>query len=279
MLTRWISAGIGIPLFIGICIWGSTPFAVGVVALALLGLVEMLKAYSSETVQPSPLLAAAGLLGPAWALRLFRPEYHAAGAAVLGFGLAAVVWEVLRAARTGEMHAARNTAYGLLCGLYIALFGGMVLLRSWPGNVRQGPYHGLPLGLALVTLGACSVWATDSAALFAGRFAGKRKLAPRLSPGKTVEGAIGGLMGGLAIGGLFGYWLLREPGFGLVVGAIAGIFGQIGDLFESALKREAGLKDFGGIMPGHGGVLDRFDSLLVVAPLVWVAALLWGLSG
>lgn len=279
MITRWISAGIGIPLFIGVCIWGATPFAIGVMALAVLGLVEILRAYSTEGIEPSPLLAAAGLLGPAWALQLFRPEPRAAAAAIIGLVLTSLMWEVIKAARTGEMHAARNTAYGLLCGVYTALFGGMVLLRDWPGVVRRGPYHGLPLGLALVTLGACSVWATDSAALFAGRFTGKRKLAPLLSPGKTVEGAIGGLLGGLLIGGLFGYWLLREPGFGLLVGSVAGIFGQVGDLFESALKREAKLKDFGGIMPGHGGVLDRFDSLLVVAPLVWVVACLWGLTG
>jgi phosphatidate cytidylyltransferase len=95
-----------------------------------------------------------------------------------------------------------------------------------------------------------------------------------LSPGKTVEGAIGGLAGGILMGAALGGALLGAPVWGLVAGSVAGTAGQLGDLFESAIKRELGVKDIGRALPGHGGVLDRFDSLLFAAP---VMALLFGL--
>ena len=117
---------------------------------------------------------------------------------------------------------------------------------------------------------AVCVWATDTFAYFVGRGCGKHKLSPILSPAKTVEGAIGGLLGAVGVGIIFGLWI-HLPIFRAVgVGLIAGIVGQIGDLFESALKRELGIKDFGSVMPGHGGALDRFDSLLFVAPFAYL---------
>jgi phosphatidate cytidylyltransferase len=112
------------------------------------------------------------------------------------------------------------------------------------------------------------VWATDSCAFFVGKAIGKNKLAPKFSPHKTVEGAIGGMCGGILFGAVAGQLLLGNIRGGLIVGLIAGVLGQIGDIFESAIKREIGVKDLGTIMPGHGGVLDRFDSLLFVGPMV-----------
>jgi phosphatidate cytidylyltransferase len=117
---------------------------------------------------------------------------------------------------------------------------------------------------------ATCVWATDTFAYFVGRTVGRTPLAPTLSPGKTVEGALGGLAGAVIVGLCFGLWIHLPWVHSLVVGGIAGLAGQIGDLFESALKREAGIKDFGRIMPGHGGMLDRVDSLLFVIPLVYL---------
>lgn len=278
MRTRWISALVGIPVFLGICVWNATPFRVGICCVALLALTEMLTVYRRTGRPPNPLLTALGLLAPAAPfantyllapLRIGLPELLLAGV------LLALLWEVVQAARTGEVRTGQSVGQGLLCGLYIALFFGLPSLRDLPEPAVNAllltplrvSLH-LDFGASLVLLTVFCVWATDSFAFFVGRAFGRRKLAPKLSPGKTVEGAFGGLVASLLVGALFGHLLLNAAGWGLAVGSVAGILGQAGDLFESALKREAGVKDFGSLMPGHGGALDRFDSLLFVAPAV-----------
>ena len=279
MKLRWISAGVGIPIFVAICVWGPKQFTVCILCVAVLGLIEMVKTYHGQGIQPNLFLAAGGLVGPAWAFRHSGVPVEDYLAILVTLVLMGILWEVGRAASTGEILAARNTAYGLLCALYIALFSGLPALRSWGGVVQNGPFQHImnsarsPVGLGLVIVAACCVWATDSAAFFVGKYLGRRKLAPALSPAKTVEGALGGAVGGIIIGAIWGWWFLGSCSTGLLIGVAAGIFGQAGDLFESALKREAGVKDFGKFMPGHGGVMDRFDSLLIVAPLVWL--LVW----
>ena len=115
------------------------------------------------------------------------------------------------------------------------------------------------------------VWGCDSAAYYGGRRFGKRKLAPRVSPNKTVEGTISGLIGATAIGAAAGtWWLLPEfgPLRGALAGALASSAGQLGDLVESLWKRGAGVKDSGVFLPGHGGFYDRIDSLLYAGPVV-----------
>ncbi len=120
------------------------------------------------------------------------------------------------------------------------------------------------------------VWVCDSAAFFVGKAIGKRKLFPRHSPKKTWEGAISGFFGGIIGFALTMY--IMVPMFpvqnSIVIGVIIGIFGQIGDLAESQLKRDASVKDSSAILPGHGGALDRFDSILFVAPIVLVYLLI-----
>ncbi|HZG43277.1 MAG TPA: CDP-archaeol synthase, partial [Longimicrobium sp.] len=133
----------------------------------------------------------------------------------------------------------------------------------------RGELHGPALLLAPVLL----TWISDSAAYFGGRAFGRRKLIPRVSPGKTVEGAIsavlGGVIGGIAYGYLLtSFWtyqpsVLESALFGLLVS----VFAQLGDLAESLWKRDVGVKDSGTLLPGHGGALDRFDSLIVTLPL------------
>jgi phosphatidate cytidylyltransferase len=115
------------------------------------------------------------------------------------------------------------------------------------------------------------IWAGDSAAYYTGRALGRRRLAPRISPNKTVEGAIGGLVASVVIGVVLGRWLMDASLGSLVAGSLlCAIAGQIGDLVESALKRSAGVKDSSAILPGHGGILDRLDSLLFAAPVFYV---------
>ena len=124
--------------------------------------------------------------------------------------------------------------------------------------------------MVLSTL-SCTI-ASDTGAFFAGRSFGRHKLAEGLSPKKTIEGWVGGTVASVALGALVGFGLLGSVRFGMVIGLAAGLLGPLGDLFKSALKREIGIKDFGAIIPGHGGVVDRFDSLLFTAPVVgWLA--------
>jgi len=124
-----------------------------------------------------------------------------------------------------------------------------------------------------------SAWACDTFAYFTGRFLGKRKLAPVLSPKKTVEGAIGGTLGAILTAALFAYVIVQFSDIGYemslvlicaVVGGVGAIFAQFGDLAASAIKRYKRIKDYGKIIPGHGGVMDRFDSVICTAPMVYI---------
>jgi phosphatidate cytidylyltransferase len=127
----------------------------------------------------------------------------------------------------------------------------------------------------LILIAVVGPWVSDSGAYFAGHLFGRRLLFPGLSPNKTVEGSLGGLLLTVAIVGAISYQILD---FSLVkatvIGAGVSLFSQGGDLFESALKRTLGVKDLGHFLPGHGGVLDRVDSLLFTAPAVYYISLL-----
>ncbi|MEP6756969.1 MAG: phosphatidate cytidylyltransferase [Chthonomonadales bacterium] len=154
----------------------------------------------------------------------------------------------------------------ILFFLYPLLLAGLYIIRIPTSRFLVSGFP--PAADRIFLLTVFSVWATDSFAFFAGHAFGKTKLAPTISPNKTVEGAIGGAVAGTLFGTLFGYLMLHNTGSGAIIGAIAAIFGQAGDLLESAIKRRLGTKDFGRLLPGHGGVLDRFDSLMVVTVLV-----------
>jgi phosphatidate cytidylyltransferase len=113
------------------------------------------------------------------------------------------------------------------------------------------------------------VWVSDSAAYFAGKSIGKHALAPHLSPNKTWEGTIAGFLGSLTVGFAFARWLNVPLVHLLGMAAVGNVAGQVGDLLESAYKRSAGIKDSGSLLPGHGGVLDRIDALILAIPVVW----------
>ncbi|MCY0865014.1 MAG: phosphatidate cytidylyltransferase, partial [Sulfobacillus sp.] len=113
------------------------------------------------------------------------------------------------------------------------------------------------------------IWITDAMAFFMGRKFGRRKLLPHVSPGKTWVGTLSGFFSAMVAGMLLSGWLSLGEWQGALFGAVISVSGQIGDLLESQFKRYAGVKDSGGLLPGHGGFLDRFDSVLLALPLAY----------
>ena len=161
------------------------------------------------------------------------------------------------------LHRSRGALVSSLATIFIVLFvGGAMFVATLLGSQSDG--REWIIFLLAVTFG------TDTGAYIVGKVIGTRKLAPTVSPGKTWEGAIGGLVGAILAGTIFA-WAIGADGPWLVIAPILGITGQIGDLYESKLKRLAGFDDSGAIFPGHGGVLDRLDSItfnLIVLALV-----------
>jgi len=274
-----VSAAVGLPLLVGVVLWGEIPFVLLTLLLAGLARREMVVAYTKFGSHPSTPITVLGSLAPASVLILRSPlgETMPAAPVPLVFLLASVlvvasVWETGVSTHERELHTGRAMAYGMLVGGYVSLFGGVALLRTLSWSSVSPWFETLPGGAALVLSTLCCTIASDTGAFFAGRSFGRHKLAEGLSPKKTIEGWVGGTLASVVLGALVGYGLLGSVRFGMVIGLAAGLLGPLGDLFKSALKREIGIKDFGAIIPGHGGVVDRFDSLLFTAPVVgWLA--------
>jgi phosphatidate cytidylyltransferase len=114
-----------------------------------------------------------------------------------------------------------------------------------------------------------TVWATDTCAYFVGKSLGKRKLAPAISPKKTIAGLAGAVLGGAILMAIFGGYMGMKPLESLVIGGVVGLLGQLGDIFESVGKRVFAVKDSSTLIPGHGGILDRIDSFLFTTPFVY----------
>lgn len=263
-MSRILTALIGVPLFVGLTWLGGWPFVAFIGVIALAGQKEAFALFAGESAVPGNLMAFLAALSmivsPAWGPALWL---------VAPLGIGSLAWFLVRA--PGGQPSA--TLGGAVTGLvYPAAFlACLVLIRIPPAPVIWDPFV-VTMGLVLL------IWTGDTAAYYAGRTFGKHKLAPSLSPKKTWEGAIGGGVGAMAVALLLAsVWSggLAMPHW-LVLAGIVGTFGPLGDLFESALKRAAGAKDSASILPGHGGVLDRFDALAFVAPLA--AAYLFGLA-
>jgi phosphatidate cytidylyltransferase len=125
------------------------------------------------------------------------------------------------------------------------------------------------VGRQLVLFTLVLIWAGDMLAYFVGKGLGRLPMAPALSPKKTWEGAVGNVIASMLVGVLFARWMQMDVTIPLVIAGVANIAGQAGDLIESAYKRGAAVKDSGALLPGHGGMLDRIDSLILAAPVVW----------
>lgn len=246
--------------------WGALPFMLEVLVLALVGLGEFYTIVERKGVRPARrtgLAVTAVILIGAYFLR--EPFL----ARLLLFLLTGtLITFVLRLPeRISAMLDGATTVMGFL---YLGwMFSYLILLRRIDGTV---PLFGYPveLGAALVLLLVFGNVCCDVGAFAIGKLFGRRKLYERISPGKTQEGALGAIFcatsGSAWLGGLIGISLLHST----VLGLLVAVTGQLGDLWESALKREVGLKDSGNVIQGHGGVLDRFDSMAFAAPAFYL---------
>jgi phosphatidate cytidylyltransferase len=186
-----------------------------------------------------------------------------------------VVWLILAAPQWAFLIAlfavgmfAMHEVIGIGKTLVVSAIGGTIYIGgAWvcAYNLRAINPHWLLFAFLLC-------WAGDTAALYIGKNFGRRKLAPKISPGKTWEGAVASVVGGVLVGAIYAHYLIPSTSLAivLVIAALGNIAGQFGDLVESAYKRWGGVKDSGSSLPGHGGWLDRIDSSLLSIPVVYL---------
>jgi phosphatidate cytidylyltransferase len=276
---RVATAAVLIPLAAGVVLWGST--AVLSLAVALVMLIALFeyfalgeaighRAYRFWTAACALLIVYlqwlttvlkwgdfGGIVNPqrlAWLLARFYPRAEDA-LFVFVLGVAAItLWT--RRPLVEALPAAGISASGLL----LVAFPLTYAIRLHGGGT-EGP--------RLLLFALVITWVGDTVAYFVGRAIGKHPMAPHLSPKKTWEGAVGSFAGSLLVALVFTRWLSAPLPHLLAMAAAGNIAGQVGDLLESAYKRSAGVKDSGGLLPGHGGVLDRIDALILAIPVVW----------
>lgn len=276
---RLLTAAVGIPLALALIYLGGWWLAAAAALLALLALREFYRIIAaaaeraSAPAAPSAILTAMRLAGYLLAVLVPLGVPLTASPSVTHLGLAAAAFLALislLALRTGLTRVAPPYLGLPIGGIALpAIFSYLVHLRLLDGPPVAWLRLSLPLGACLLFLVFAACWATDTAAYGAGRAWGRRKLWPAVSPGKTVEGSIAGLAASALVVTAFGRLFGLQLHSALVLGLLLGVTGQLGDLAESKLKRVAGVKDSGSLLPGHGGVLDRFDSLLLNAPVAY----------
>jgi phosphatidate cytidylyltransferase len=261
MAARILSAVVGIPIAAVLIFWpGGLPFTVAVGLVSVVGASEFYSRVRKIGARPIEWAGLAAVVTFIIAARNYQNESSQVPIRLVfaSLILLSLVTELLRTRRA----PIANLGATALGAVYIGwLLSHVVMLRGMSERCIVGSFESTS-GAWLVMFVFLCTWACDTTAYFVGKFYGKTKLAAKLSPGKTVEGSIAGLVGSVMIAAITGAVIRLPAVHSLALGFILGVLAQVGDLAESAIKREIGIKDFGSIIPGHGGVLDRFDSLL-----------------
>lgn len=290
LARRVAFAVIAVPVGVAIVVYGGAPLA------ALLAIVSALAAWElfrmAGTAGLTPMddagIALAGLLPlivHARFLRIYDPDSAlgplSLGALVLLTLMAAAIW--IRGVNGKPLGAVAVTAFGIAYTGGMLSFGYAIRYHDYafaPAHLMFGSRTiSIPSGALLLLLPMFITWGSDTGAYAVGKAIGRHKLAPAVSPGKTIEGALGALAASVIIGWAYSRWLLRPaahldfrwaPLGAILFSLVVSVSGQIGDLAKSLFKREVGVKDSSHLIPGHGGVLDRFDSLLFALPISYV---------
>jgi phosphatidate cytidylyltransferase len=290
-LTRRVLFGvIAAPIAVAILVYGGAPLAALLAVTSAVGAWEFYRIARASGLEPldDVGIIVAGLiplLVHATYLRLYEPG-SAVGplslvVLVLLLLLAIAIW--MRGVAGKPLSAVATTAFGAAYTGGTLSFGYAIRYHEYafgPAHLGWGGHSiAVPSGGLLLLLPVFLTWASDIGAYAVGRAIGRHKLIPSVSPGKTIEGAVGGLLASMLVAWLYMRYVLHPasnldfrlaPAGVLLFGALVSVAAQIGDLAESLLKREAGVKDSSHIIPGHGGILDRFDSLLFVMPVAYV---------
>jgi phosphatidate cytidylyltransferase len=258
--TRALSAAVLIPLVAVITYAGGWVLAIVLLLIAIRAAHEFFQLLRADGYRPSLVACAAVMAALMIAARF--PNLHLTGLVLAGSILVTLTWQLLRPPEGQPTQSWALTVGGALwLGWLISHF---VLVRD------LSPAFGLGLGTRWMTLGLLATWVNDSAAYFVGKAVGRHPCCPYLSPHKTWEGTIGGWIGGVVATILLGSWLVDLPwAHGLALGALIATAAPLGDLAKSMVKRQMKVKDFSALIPGHGGMFDRIDSLLFVMPVVY----------
>jgi phosphatidate cytidylyltransferase len=279
-----MTAIVGLPVAIGLVRAGGAVFLAAVVFLALAALWELNKMAAAKK------LGVYFFTGALPVIFLCLAVSFPAGRSLAYFVVALAVLSILIEGilRHKEDNGLQKSLFTLFAFCYVGIFfSQLILLRSlWPDRALDTFFGRMGAGEAIFWLTLAGVWASDTFAYFLGTAFGRNKLCPKISPNKSWEGALGGFLGCVAavwlLGGrIFGFEDFRVLAPGLLglaggkinlplLGALVGLFAPLGDLAESWLKRFFGVKDSGALFPGHGGALDRLDSLLFAAPVAYL---------
>lgn len=265
MKTRIISGLVMAPLLIVLYLGGWFLWAAALL-IAIMGLQEFYNGWNNLDVQPSK------TIGYIMTVLLFVtaiPFGSGEGSAVPQFYenmMVMCIW-VFIAVAAGMIYGWKIDKRGTYDAA--ATVTGLVYIPFFTYHMVLIDMTDYSLFIWIVVIAA---FGSDIFAYFTGYFLGKHKMAPNLSPKKTIEGAVGGLIGSSLLSWLFGFIFMREKALVcLVLGLVGGVAGMAGDLTASMFKRKMGIKDYGTLIPGHGGIMDRFDSVIFVAPVIYYA--------
>jgi phosphatidate cytidylyltransferase len=266
---RVVSAVVFVPILIILSRIGGLPFLFLVLAILIAASSEFYRLMEAKGVHPSKKTGI--VAGAVLCVLAYWRGTEPIGLFLSGFVVWTMLRELFRSKVAFPIHDIATTLFGVLYVGWLTTY--FVLLRELPAEIGA-PYQ---VGSALLLYVFLMSWGCDSGAYFVGTAFGKHKLFPRVSPKKSVQGAAAGFVASVAMAYVGRAWFVRDaagnpllgPGETAALGALVGVFTQLGDLAESLLKRDAAVKDASQLVPGHGGVMDIFDGLLFSAPVAY----------
>lgn len=267
MIKRIITAVVALAVFVCVLLLPPACFTVALGAVILFMLYECYNATKADfSMMVLGFFSALVYMASVYVIKMY-PGYNAANLLVI-VGIFTVI--ALNMAMVVAKHGKRSYK-DVLSNAFLTMYVVLSMGCVWAEKKN--------FGIVGMLVPFICAWSCDTFAYFTGRFFGKHKLIPHVSPNKTVEGSIGGIVGAMII--CFAYFLILKNAMaidgtqwdnlllqGVVYGGIGGALSQLGDLVASAIKRDTGIKDFGSVFPGHGGFMDRFDSVMYIAPIM-----------